>query len=210
MKNIISGLVSNATVTFTYTPAVRITSFSNNVQLLDSSYTPVKIYGQGFQAPVAVSLAGWAAYVQSVSSTEIDVLPGNALPTGCSDITGPIAVTNIDTGDSATGGSFTYVVPKPAITGITPSNSCPGGAPCPNNGTGGIPATISGVFLPCLGRIRGREDRRADGLRHDGHRRLDRRHGAGHRHRRPDVHRARTSRARRSWCRRSTSSSPTG
>lgn len=148
VKNIGSGLVSNDTVTFTYTPAVKITSFSNNVQVLGSTYTPVKIYGQGFQAPVAVSLAGWAAYVQSVSSTEIDVIPGNALATACADITGPIAVTNIDTGDSASAGSFTYVVPKPAITGLNPTNSCPGGAPCPNGGTGGIPGTISGVFLP--------------------------------------------------------------
>ena len=148
VKNITSGVVSNATVTFSYTPAVKITSYSNNVQLLGSAYTPVKIYGQGFQAPAAVSLAGWAAFVQSVSATEIDVIPGNALPVGCADITGPIVVTNVDTGDTATGGSFTYVVPKPAITGISPSNSCPGGAPCPNGGTGGTAATISGVYLP--------------------------------------------------------------
>ena len=149
IKNIASGTVSNASVTFSYTPAVKITSYSNNVQLLGSAYTPVKIYGQGFQAPVAVSLAGWGAFVQSVSATEIDVIPGNALATGCSDITGPIVVTNIDTGDTATGGSFTYVVPKPAITGISPANSCPGGGDCgPTGGTGGIPATISGVSLP--------------------------------------------------------------
>jgi hypothetical protein len=150
VKNIGSGVVSNASVTFAYTPAIRITSFSNNVQTLGGPYTAVKIFGQGFQAPVAVSLAGWAAYVQSVTATELDVIPGNALPTGCADITGPIDITNIDTGDTASGGSFTYVVVKPAITGIFPANSCPAGvAPCsPNNGTGGGAATISGAFLP--------------------------------------------------------------
>ncbi len=150
VKNISSGVISNADVTFTYTPAVKITAWSNNVQTLGGPYTPVKIYGQGFQAPVAVDLAGWGAFVQSVSATEIDVIPGNALPTGCADITGPIKVVNIDTGDFAIAGSFTYVVLKPAITGISPANSCPAAvAPCsPNNGTGGGAATISGVYLP--------------------------------------------------------------
>jgi hypothetical protein len=149
VKNIGSGLVSNATVNFTYTPAVKITAYSNNVQILGGPYVPVKIYGQGFQAPVAVSLAGWAALVQSVSSTEIDVIPGNALPTGCSDITGEIKVVNIDTGDFAAAGSFTYLVPKPAITGISPLNSCVDGTTCaPNAGAGGGSAVISGIYLP--------------------------------------------------------------
>lgn len=149
VKNIASGIVSNATVNFTYTPPVAITAWTNNVQLLGGPYVPVTIFGQGFQAPVAVDLAGVGANVTSVSATEIVVIPGSPFVQSCADITGPIHVVNIDTGDSASAGSFTYVVQKPAITGISPANSCPGGAPCvPNGGTGGGAVTISGLLLP--------------------------------------------------------------
>jgi hypothetical protein len=86
---------------------------------------------------VAVSLAGWGAFVQSVSATELTVIPGPAIPSGCSDITGEISVTNITTGSTGSGGSFTYVVPDPVITGVSP------GA-----GGGGTSVTITGVNLP--------------------------------------------------------------
>ena len=156
VKNIASGVTSNATVNYTFTPPVAITAWNNNVQPLggiNGQYQPVTIFGQGFQAPVAVDLAGWGAIVTSVSATEIVVIPGPALPTGCTDITGPINVVNIDTGDGASNGTFTYTIAKPAITGITPVNSCVGGAaPCdPNNGTGGGTVLITGINLPSQG-----------------------------------------------------------
>lgn len=149
VKNINSGVVSNNSVLFTYTPKVQITAYSNNVQSSTGPFVPVTIYGQGFQAPVAVSLAGVGALVQSVAATEIVVVPGTPLVGGCADLNGDIVVVNIDTGDSATATkAFTYLVPKPTITGVTPGNSCPTGAPCPNNGTGGISVAIDGVNLP--------------------------------------------------------------
>jgi hypothetical protein len=150
VKNIASGLVSNASVNFTYTPAVAITSWTANIQPAQGPFSPVTIFGQGFQAPMAVDLAGVAAFVQSVSATEVVVIPGTPLVESCADITGVINVVNIDTGDGASNGSFTYVVQKPAITGVSPGNSCvAAAAPCdPNLGTGGGPATISGLNLP--------------------------------------------------------------
>lgn len=149
VKNIASGLVSNA-VTYTYTEPVVITAWTNNVQPLGGPFSPVTIFGRGFQAPVAVSLAGFGAIIQSVSATEIVVIPGPALVEGCNNI-GPevIRVVNINTGAFAEGGSFTYVIAKPAISAVIPANSCPDPlSDCPNNGFGGGPATILGANFP--------------------------------------------------------------
>jgi hypothetical protein len=142
VKNINNGVVSNASVNFQYTPKVQITAFSNNTQTV-GFLSPMTIYGQGFQAPVAVSLAGVGALVQSVAATEIVVLPGNPLITGCNDLTGDIQVTNIDTGDSADAtNAFTYHLLKPAITGVSPGSS--GGA------ASGTVVTITGINLPTV------------------------------------------------------------
>ncbi len=140
VKNIASGIVSNDTVTFTYTVKVLITAVSGNVvQRIDLPFSQVTIYGQGFQAPVAVSLAGVAASIVSVSATEVVVLPTLPFVQGCANITGAIQVTNINTGDSADSGTtkFTYVVPKPVITGVSPSV-----------GAAGISVTITGSGFP--------------------------------------------------------------
>jgi hypothetical protein len=68
---------------------------------------------------------------------------------GCADISGEISVTNINTGASVTGGSFTYRITQPAINGVVPSSSCPDPMTnCPNNGMGGGAATILGVNFP--------------------------------------------------------------
>jgi hypothetical protein len=147
VRNIASGLVSNA-VNYTYTEPVVITAWNNNVQPLGGPFTPLTIYGRGFQAPVAVSLAGFGAIIQSVSATEIIVVPGPAFPNGCNDITGEIVVVNINTGSGAEGGSFTYVIARPAISAVIPSNSCPTGPGCPGGGFGGFPATILGANFP--------------------------------------------------------------
>ncbi|MEX0879622.1 MAG: IPT/TIG domain-containing protein, partial [Thermoanaerobaculia bacterium] len=120
VRNIGSGVVSNG-VDFRFTPAVQITAISNNVQRTDLPFTAVTIYGQGFDAPVAVGLAGVAAIIQSVSATEIVVLPVFPLLSGCSNLSGDVTVTNINTGDSAAGQSFTYIVPPLVITDIDPA-----------------------------------------------------------------------------------------
>jgi hypothetical protein len=118
VKNIGSGVVSNGDVTFTYTPDMHITALANGTQSTDVPFTPVTIYGTGFQAPVFVTLAGTEAFVQSVSATEIVVMP--ALPPNCGGGSGAASVTNITTGETATGGNFTYVVVPMAVTAIVP------------------------------------------------------------------------------------------
>jgi hypothetical protein len=138
VKNINSGTVSNA-VTYTYGPAVLITSASNTTQPAGGPFTPVTIFGQGFQAPVAVTLAGVPAFVQSVSATELIVLPSQPLVATCADITGDIVVVNINSGDGATGPAFTYLVTEVVITGISPSDD--GGGSVPN-------VTITGFGFP--------------------------------------------------------------
>jgi hypothetical protein len=149
VKNISSGIVSNATVNYSYTPAVKITAVSNGTQSL-GFLSPVTIFGQGFSAPVAVTLAGIPALVTSVTATEIVCVPGTPLLASCANITGVVNVVNIDTGDGASGAGFTYVVPKPVITSVVPGNSCPDGGTCStdNNGTGGLPVTINGSGFP--------------------------------------------------------------
>jgi len=114
-----------------------ITGFNNNVQPLGGPFLPMTIFGRGFQAPVAVELAGWGAIIQSVSATEIVVVPGPALTAGCADITGPIEITNLNTGSSVQDGSFTYLVVKPIISSVVP-----------NAGPGGTGVTITGFNLP--------------------------------------------------------------
>ena len=139
VKNINSGIVSNG-VSYRFAPGVQLTSITNNAQFATGPFTPVTIFGHGFQAPVAVGLAGWTASVQSVSSTEIVVIPGPPVVSGCADITGPVTVTNINSGDTQSGLVFTYVVPKVVIAGISPSN---------DGGPGGFTTvTITGSGFP--------------------------------------------------------------
>jgi IPT/TIG domain-containing protein len=136
VRNIGSGIVSNG-VSYRFTPAVQLTAISNNVQRTDVPFTAVTIYGQGFDAPVAVTLAGVAAIIQSVSATEIVVLPVFPILSGCANLTGDVVVTNINTGDTASGLSFTYIVPQLAITDVQPPVGEAGGS-----------ATITGVNFP--------------------------------------------------------------
>ena len=136
VRNIGNGLVSNP-VTFTYTEPMLITGVANNIQDLGGPYSPVTIFGRGFQAPVAVTLAGIPAIVQSVSATEVNVVPNNPLNPGCGDITGGISITNLNTGSSAAGQTFTYHAVDLIITEVVP-----------NIGGGGTSVTIRGFNLP--------------------------------------------------------------
>jgi len=138
VKNISSGVVSNG-VLFTYTPDMHITAIANGVQSTDAPFTPVTIYGTGFQAPVVVTLAGVQAFVQSVSATELVVMPG--IPAGCgAGGAGSVVVTSITTGETATspsGVSFTYVVVPMTVVSLVPPA-----------GLSGSPVEIDGSNLP--------------------------------------------------------------
>lgn len=118
-----SGLDATLTGGFRFVTALQITAIDNNRQL--APFTPVTIHGQGFLAPVAVSLAGIPATVISVSATELLVLPG--APT-CPDApSGPVVVTNIDSGDTQSGPDFFYLCP--ATPTPTPTLRPPTGTP---------------------------------------------------------------------------------
>ncbi|HXO42035.1 MAG TPA: IPT/TIG domain-containing protein [Thermoanaerobaculia bacterium] len=136
VKNTGSGFATIDAAAFKYGSKVIVTSAGPTTTVFNQ---PVKvtIFGQGFADPVAVSLAGIAAQVLSTSGTEIQVLSGIPAVSTCSNITGPVHVTNINNGDSADGPTFVYLVPKPEVFNITPGS---GGQ------NGGTNLTITGSF----------------------------------------------------------------
>ncbi len=128
VHEITSGLDASKDGAFRFVTAIQVTAIDNSQQRVDQPFTPVTIHGQGFLSPVAVSLAGIPAHVISVSATELLVLPGAPFVSGCADISGPTIVTNIDSGATATGPTFIYLVvqTKPIITSVSPSSGGPG------------------------------------------------------------------------------------
>jgi PKD repeat protein len=140
VKNVTSGFATIDSAAFKYGSKVLVTSVGPNITQFNQ---PVKVtvFGQGFADPVSVGLAGVAAQVLSTSGTEIQVLSGIPIVSSCANITGPVTVTNINNGDSNSGASFTYIVPKPSANGVNPS-----GAFVP---AGGLPAVVTGgPFIP--------------------------------------------------------------
>ena len=123
VRDVTSGLEATLAAGYRYVQPVQLIALTGpNLQRVDQPFTPVTIHGHGFQAPVAVSLAGWAATVISVSESELVVLPGLPLLTACADVAGPVSVTNINSGDTASALSFTYLVAltRPTITAVSP------------------------------------------------------------------------------------------
>ena len=119
-------------------PTCTSPAITNNTQSTDHAFTPVTIFGTGFASPLAVTLGGVAAFVQSVSATELVVMP--ALPLNCSQVSGnAVVVTNLSTGETATNSAvvFNYVIPAVKVLNVSP-----------NSGAPGITATITGTNLP--------------------------------------------------------------
>ncbi|MGH9365392.1 MAG: IPT/TIG domain-containing protein [Thermoanaerobaculia bacterium] len=147
VHNVTSGKDSAATSgdRFTFVTQIRIFSLSNGTQNIDA-LSPVTIFGQGFSSPVAISLAGIPATPISVSATELVAMPSVPLMSGCTPpAPGPVSVTNINTGDSATSTVlFTYVVTNVVIGSISPNTVLAS--------TGGS-VTISGSGFPANGNI---------------------------------------------------------
>jgi hypothetical protein len=146
VKNIGSGTTSNG-VGFTYGPPVRVTSVGPGTVPARGPFPQVTVYGQGFQAPVAVSLAGIPASVVSVSATEIVVIPSPPVITTCDSLSGEVRVVNINSGDGNPAGSgpgFTYLVTKPVISGVSPaSGNASGGTLSVTVTGGGLANTVS-------------------------------------------------------------------
>jgi hypothetical protein len=130
---------------FRFLPKMQITTVRGN-QGPFTGGTRITIDGIGFDQPLSVVTAGVPAQVISVSGSQVVAISNPVTVRGCSDITGPILVTNTDNGDSAAGPLFTYRVPQPVITNITNPNTLGGTTTITVlNGQGLSRFTIGGV-----------------------------------------------------------------
>jgi hypothetical protein len=136
VRNVTSGQEATLEDGFRYVQPLQLIAISNNEQRSDQPFTPVTIFGHGFQAPVAVTLANRPATIISVSESELVVLPGRLLDP-CPGASGAVTVTNINTGDTASGLNFTYLAVGPVITQVVP-----------RFGPAGTVVTITGRNLP--------------------------------------------------------------
>lgn len=82
----------------------------------------VTIFGQGFDEPVAVEAGGVGQSPISVTGTEIVFRASGVQLTGCSDASGNVSVTNIETGENASGPNFTYRAIAPVILSVAPGS----------------------------------------------------------------------------------------
>jgi PKD repeat protein len=134
VKNVNSGFSVIDPGAYKYGSKVIITAVSPTQTVWDQPVT-VTIFGQGFEDPVAVTLDNVGAQVLSVSGTEIQVLSPIPTVNTCSSPSGPVGVTNINTGDSATFNSFTFLVQAPIVSSLNPNQGA---------GNAQTPVTISG------------------------------------------------------------------
>lgn len=113
-----SGKSVIATGAFRYINKAQITAVTPN-QGPFTGGTRVVIDGTGFNDPLTVYLDGIAASVISVSASQITVISNGIAVTGCADSTGPVVVTNVDNGDSATAPTqWIYRVLKPVVISV--------------------------------------------------------------------------------------------
>src|SRR6185295_12811774 len=143
VKNVNSGFSTIAPGSFKYGSNVLITAMGPGSGSFTGG-TRVRIFGQGFDAPVAVGLGTprIAQFVVSTTGTEIEFITSGVTvatcpPNGIVAATG-VTVTNIETGDTADnpGLTFNYIVPRPLVFSITPTSGH--GPPFPT------PVTIRG------------------------------------------------------------------
>jgi uncharacterized repeat protein (TIGR01451 family) len=139
VRDVTSGLEATLADGYRYVQPLQLIAIAPNEQRLDQPFILVTIFGHGFQAPVAVTLAGRPATVVSVSESELVVLPSRPLTPGCANLSGIVTVTNINTGDTESGLSFTYLAGAgtPVILLIAPTQ-----------GAVGTVVTVTGSNLP--------------------------------------------------------------
>ena len=148
VRNINSNTTGSSPVQFRYTPKMQITTVGPTEGPFTGG-TRIRIDGIGFDDPLAVSVATIAAQVISVSGSEVIVQTSGVNLTSCSDVTGPIVVTNTENGDTASGGVFIFRVPRPLITAISDPNTAGGTATVRVLHALGFPRiTIGGVAVP--------------------------------------------------------------
>ncbi len=121
VKNIESGFEGRTTGGFRYGSNVLITAVGPT-EVVYNQPEQVVIQGQGFDEPLTVTLAGFAASVQSVTGTRIVVQSPIVAITNCNVPTGPVGVVNIETGDGTSfTGPFVFRPIMPVITSISPN-----------------------------------------------------------------------------------------
>jgi len=148
-----SGKSVVATAAFRYVNKAQITAVTPD-QGPFTGGTRVLIDGTGFNEPVTVYLDGIAASVTKVTPTEITAISNGIAIASCGDSTGPVIVTNVDNGDSATAPTpWIYRVIKPVIVGVSSGSIVAGGSATvtvanavgiPRILIGGIGAAITG------------------------------------------------------------------
>ncbi|HEV7425452.1 MAG TPA: IPT/TIG domain-containing protein [Thermoanaerobaculia bacterium] len=151
--NVNSGKSVTAAGAFRYVNKAQITAITPD-QGPFTGGTRVLIDGTGFNEPVTVYLDGIAASVIKVTPTEITAISNGIAVASCADSTGPVIVTNVDNGDSATAPTpWIYRVFKPAIVGVGSGSVVAGGnttvtvanaVGIPRITIGGIGASITG------------------------------------------------------------------
>jgi hypothetical protein len=141
VRNLDSGLGAVLQSAFQYGSDVLITAISpGGGSHLGGDL--VIIHGQGFAAPVAVSIGGLTQTVISVTATEVVIRTTAASVADC-EVTSPdfnenrgvVRLVNINTGDFAVGPLFEYFIPQPLIFGVAPPSG---------SGAGGTIVTITG------------------------------------------------------------------
>lgn len=128
VRNVNDGATALSTSAFQYGTSILITSISPNVVSWEGG-DRVTVFGQGFDEPVSVSGGNVGQTPISVTGTEILFRASAVLVEDCEPVnasgapaTGPVGVTNIETGASATGPVLSYFGPPPPfINNITPS-----------------------------------------------------------------------------------------
>jgi large repetitive protein len=146
VRNVETGFSTIAVSAFRY---VGEDLFITDVMPREGTYrggTTVTLLGQGFKAPVEVSFAGIGQQVKSTSASRIVVETVPVTVTGCNPPSGPVVVTNLDTGESATSQAlFSYTVATPFVGGIDPAEGAQAGSPS---------AVLSGSFPDPRGNLR--------------------------------------------------------
>jgi len=141
IRNVGSGKEGTFPQGFRYIAKMQITAVNPVVGSANGG-TDVTIDGVGFNDPLTVDIAGARAQVIRVSGTEV-VARTARLASPCAGAIGPIIITNVDNGDTATSVTpqiFTYIGILPSIGTITSTTN----PPQPGNGLT-VPVTNPGV-----------------------------------------------------------------
>ncbi|MCP4662594.1 MAG: PKD domain-containing protein [bacterium] len=126
VRNTQSGIETSVASAFQYGGGtgtlIELTAISQTEGLY-SGGDIVTIYGLGFVDPVAVGMAGYGQSVHSVTGTEVVIRTSAVEITSCAEPSGDVSVTNIETGETNTGLSWTYRVLEPSIYSLNPSST---------------------------------------------------------------------------------------